>query len=261
MMAADLDLLTETVRKKDYDALVMSARIGPDAIDPLTTLLRDPDEEIRELAVYGLEAAGGERAGRALVPATLDANPQVATTAARALHQLGRVSLVGDVMAALWRSADPFVRLELALVVGRFAGPAKIPELCQRLQEEPSPEVRWAILAALARMGHDASREAFANALAHTQGEPREAWLDLAEYIHQPWLLQALAVVLDDPTTLVRSTGHGPPELNPEMRACDFAVHLIATITGAAFSFPVARTKNYSPVEIDEARRVAKGSS
>ncbi|WP_394838685.1 HEAT repeat domain-containing protein [Pendulispora rubella] len=257
MASIDLAALAQAVRQKDYGAQLVARQGGADAVDALAPLLADADEEVRELAVHCMAETGDPRAGDALVQLTVDSDPQVAMAAARAMHRLGGARSVPALLAALPRSDEPLVRRELGMAIGRFAGPGKIPDLRERLAEEQSPVAHQGILAALARMGDDPSREAFAAALSETGGMARKPWLDLAEYIEQPWLITPLGVVLDDPTPVLRVGVDARPDLIQALRACDLAVVLIAKLGAATFSFPVTRAKNYSAEEISEVKRFA----
>ncbi len=216
-MAATFDAsrLAEAVRRKDYTAQLAARQAGGAAVVLLAPLITDPDEEVRQLAVYCLAETRDARAGEPLGKAVLDGDSQVAMAAARALHHVGGPRLVPELLIALPRAGEPMVRRELALVLGRFAGPDKIPELSAILAREVTGEARQGLVAALARMGDADSRDKFARELIENDGMARKPWLELAEYIGQPWLLRPLADLLDDETPVVRVGVERPPGSRP----------------------------------------------
>jgi HEAT repeat protein len=252
---AGVDELVRAVREKDYAAQLQARRLGPPAAAPLTPLLGDPDADVRELAVLCLAETREARAGELLVPLVVDADPQVAMAAAKALHTVGGPAVVGALLGLLPRIDEALIRREATLVVGRFGDAKHVPLLRDRLKRETAPEGIEALQAALGRLGDVAARDAFVKTLQGTEGTARARWLELAEYIGQTWLLGPLASVLADDKPVVRVAVDARPDLIQALRACDVAVVLIAKIGGAKFSFAVTRGKNYSTTEIQEARR------
>lgn len=252
--------VVQGVRAKDYSVQPLARQTGGAAVDELAKLLRDPDAEVRELAVHCLDEAGGPRAGSALVSALEDADPQVAMAAAKALHRHVHPALQRRLIIAYDAQTESPVRREIALAFGRLAEQSPIPEeLVERYAKEPDEDAREGLLWALARFGHPEAREEFVARLEQSQGNERKRYLDGVMYLGQPWVLSALLPVLDDRTPVLRVGVDARPDLIDTLRACDLAVVLIAEIGKVEFSFPVSRAKNYSDAELAEVKAYLKG--
>ena len=156
---------------------------GADAFAPIAGLLADPDPFVRELAILGLEATGSDKVVSAVIPLLADPEMGVRSVAVSALgHAEGPEAaralaavVVGDpddhtrVMAAgalakrvgepdlavpalvrLLGDADPGLRAEAAWALDQLASEAAVAGLAAQLAREPDPEVRSAIVQALA---------------------------------------------------------------------------------------------------------------
>lgn len=253
-MTQDISSLLDLVQKKDYAATNVAASLGAAAVPGLSGLVRDPDEEIRHLAVYCLIETADPQAAAPLGWALFDADPQVAMTAAKGFSKVATPAHTPLLLQALDRSTEPLVKREIALVLGGVAAPADIPEIKKRWEKEADPDARQGLTAALAKLGDDDARTTFDKALRGTTGPARLRYMELAEWIHEPWLLPALTEILNDPTDILRVAVDARPDLIQALRACDLAVVLIADLTAATFTFPVTRAHNYTSSELDEVR-------
>jgi len=260
MAGVDLAALVQAVRDKDFMAQITARQGGADAVDALTPLLSEPEFEVRLLAIYCIAETGQARAADALIPMTLDTNPQIAVAAAQRVHLLSTAQSVPAILRVLPDCEEPLVRRELALALGKVAGPGKIPEMREQLARETSQLAYQGMLAALARLGDDESRKTFAHGLHDTEGMARKSWLDLVEEIGQPWLIAPLAGALGDPAPIIRIGVDALPDFPDALRACDLAVNLIAKIAARSFSFEMTDAKNYSAEELDEVKRFAESS-
>ena len=132
--------------------------------------------------------------------------------------------------------------------------------LCER---EENIEAREGFLVALAKLGDRKSQADFLQRLTDAKGDELKRFLEYVEYLGQIWALHGLGPALKDKTPLVGSpvciAGVGISELLrdfPEyLRACDWAVNLIAKIARAGFSFAVNKAKNYADAQLSEASR------
>lgn len=254
-MAIDLQALVLRVQNKDYAAQNDAKNAGAAAVAELVKLLQDPDEEVRLLAVHCLVATGDPGAATGLAWALFDADDQVAMAAAKGLHAVATPAQAKALLRAYDRAGEPLVKREAALVLGRIATDADVPEMKARREKETDPDAKQGLTAALAKLGDPEARTAFEEGLDSSNGRGRLPWLELSEYIGQTWLLPALGRVLDDPTPVVRVAIDSRPDMIQALRACDVALVIIAQITGATFSFPVTRAQNFTPDQLDEARR------
>jgi len=261
-MAQDIQEIVDRIRSKDYSVQNDAQRAGGAAVPLLAGLLADPDEEIRQLAVYCLSATG-ERAVAAILAGTalFDDDPQVTMAAAQGLHAVATQVDVPRLLQAYDRSAEPLVKREIALVLGRVASPADVPEMKQRWMREAELGIRQGMTAALARLGDDDARNAFTSALRGSAGQERLRHLELAEYIAQSWLLRPLGEMLHDMSDVLRVAVDAQPDLVQALRACDIALVLIARIGGARYSFPVTRAQNYTTTQLHEVQLWVKANA
>lgn len=259
-MVASVQTIVQGVVKKDYGVQLLAKGSGAAPVPELVRLLRDPDAEIRQLAVYCLSATGDPSAADGLAGAVLDADPQVALVAAKALRGLAGPPLGRVLLHSFDQASEPMVRREVAIVLGRIAGPPELLAMKQRWETAPPGEAREGLTVALADRGDEDARREFEVRLLASEGDDRLRWMENADLLAQPWLLPVLGKILDDPTPLLRVAVDARPDLIQALRVCDLALILIAKITGVRFSFPVTRAHNFTPAELDEARRLVKAS-
>ena len=62
------------ILQKDWDMVEVPGAISPDAAPEIIKLLDNPDPEVRELAIYSLNASGGEAAKEGFLKALNDEN-------------------------------------------------------------------------------------------------------------------------------------------------------------------------------------------
>jgi HEAT repeat protein len=253
--------IMQGVLNKDYGVQLLAKGAGAFPVHELEALARNPDAEIRLLAVHCLRETGDPSAATGLVEAVFDPHMQVAMAAARALHTIAGPDVVARLLAAFDQSIYPAVRREAALVLGPIADSDELGAMKQRWNTEGSGEAKEGLTVALAGRGDDDARLEFNKRLLASKGDDRARWLENAELVAEPWLLSALGQILSDRTPLLRVGVDARPDLIQALRACDLALLLVAKITGARFSFPVTRDHNYTDVELQEARRVAGASS
>jgi HEAT repeat protein len=253
-----MDDLLSRVRAKDYTAPKVAKAAGEPAVAGLVSLLRDPDDEVRQIAVYCLDEIGGAEAAAALVSMLDDPDAVIGASAARALHHHPDPRIYRALLRVFDRP-DPAILREIPLIIARMEPPVGTRELAARNAVEAVPEAKEGLVAALAKLGDPKAREDFAQRLRASSGPDRKRLLDLAELIHQPWLLKPLAAVLDDPSPMVRIGIDGRPELPDTLRACDIALVLIAEIAEARFTFPVNRATNYTPEQLAEVKAYVAG--
>lgn len=242
----------DRVRNKDYAVQNEAKKAGGSAVAGLSGLLRDPDEEVRQLAVYCLSATGDTSAAGALSSAIFDSDPQVAMAAAKGLMDVATPADAPTLKKALGAQPDGLVRRQIALVLGRIASPADLPELKKQWEGELDGSAKQGLTAALSKMGDRDAQDAFKKALAGAIGVSRLPYLELAEYISQPWLLKPLKGVLSDRHDVVRIAVDGIDDMPQALRTCDLGVVLIAAIGGGRWSFQVLRNKNFTTQQLDE---------
>lgn len=246
--------LVERVKAKDWELVEEDAgRIGPEAAPELVGLLDDEDEEVRELAVHCLNAAGGDEARKGLRKALRDSADDVRSAAARFVRAQSRAEDVPDLASELVSNEDEFVREQIALALGALGGPEARRALMARLKDEQDADTRHGISLALARLKNPEHRQAFLERLgAESPGARAKALRDYV-YVQDRSLMPEIAPLLDDTREAVDvGPSHGPFWI----RVCDVAIQSLDTVLDHPFSFPVDPARHFTPQERNEAKAV-----
>lgn len=249
--------LVDRVARADASAIGEAA---PADVAALSALIdRDPSWQVREIAAYCLSQIDDPQAQRAIVPAFLDENSQVRAAAVSALSEKPLPELESDLFDVLDRSGQPFVRYTIARMLGRIE--TALEGLAARWPDERDDQAREGYMVALARLGDPEARGQFVAALHGASDEHIARFVnEHLAYLHDAWLLPALEPLLDRETPVVFLADDDPSQPPPlVLRACDVVVNLVASITGARFSFEIARVKAYSDDEIEDVRAVLRG--
>lgn len=153
---------------------------------PLVELLKDPYPDIRCVAAESLGKIGDPKSGRALVPLLTDSDARVRETAARAIGRLGPSTgeEVSQAVVALLDDPNESVKRAVTIAIGDLEPPVRVlvavPELLTardvstrrsvaralsmidarawlsdlvKALQDPDPEVRQHVIAALAELG------------------------------------------------------------------------------------------------------------
>ncbi len=245
--------VADHVKKKDWSVVDNPGVIGSEAGPALLPLLNDPDPQVRELAVYSLNAAGGNAAREGLFKALHDRTDTVRSAACRFLDQRFTPEDVPALEKELSTNPDEYVRERVALMLGKAGKPAASTALTQQFAVERDEHAKRAQSLALARLGNALGRETVVARLkAEDPGQLAEALDDLV-YVNDPKLLPETLPLLND-TRPAKNVGpsHGPFLI----RVCDVAVNTIDAVLNHPFSFAVYQTRRYSQPELDSAKAV-----
>ncbi|MFO0758088.1 MAG: HEAT repeat domain-containing protein [Byssovorax sp.] len=251
--------ITDLALKRERMAILKARAAGPAALPELLSLAQNPEGEVREIALYGLDEIGDRRSAAVFVKALLDPEPMVRGVAMRALHKRPDPAVYQELLDAWDQSPEPVVRHNVALILGRLGSPpTDLDALGDRYEPEQDPLAREGLLVALAKLGDEGARARFAELLEASRGRDRGRFLEHCAYIDDRWVLPALEPVLDDETPMLRVGADGLP--GPEyLRACDMTVNLVVKISGYGFTFPVGGRVNYPPGSIEEVRSFLQG--
>jgi len=239
------------IRNGAYSEAVAAAKKeGPSAVSGLAPLMHDPDPEVRLGVVKCLDAAGGEQAQDAALMALTDEDAQVASRAVMLLHRNPPKGKHAALVTAFAGSDEAFVRAEIPKVAARLGDQADQKTWLAALTRETDGEVRDGLQVALARMGHDPSRQWFKAKLTAAEAESAERWFDAAVYMENAWVVPTLEPLLERRGGVYTSA----PDFKPvEIRVCDLAAHAILVLKGATEPAPVSRRR----FSADEIKRVA----
>lgn len=249
--------LRDAILAEDWTATLTAREAGPSAAGTIADLVKHEERGVRLLAVACLEEMGGDEAATTLVGALGDGDQQVRESAVRALHTHPSEAVVGALFNVLVTSNDPYVLQQVPMILGRNPSESVDGErLVELWKKQADPSVQEGFIVGLARLGNRDARDAFVDGLRSSAGDRRDRYLTHCEYIHQEWLLKPLGELLAD-TTELRYIG--PHEFEVNLRACDIAVNLIASISGHGFAFAVNGRTNYEAAQLDEVRRYVGG--
>lgn len=245
--------LRELVLALDLSAADLAKMQGPAAIPELVELMHHEDNAVQIVALTALGEIMHPDAHGALMQAAQVADSSVAGTAVDLLVNLGSRIQAGQLVALLPTMQNDDARAQLILHFGNIGDEAVRQELHAYCEHNQSPRTALGCMAALAKLGLEHARRAFAEQLVADHSLKN---IDLAQYIGQSWLLPYLGQLLRDETE-VQYLGDLPPGFPTMLRVCDKAVVLIAAISGHQFSFPTNFHMNYNPAQIAEAAQVA----
>jgi len=207
--------------------------------------------------VSGLEAAGGGRARRALGAALRDGAFDVRLAASQALYRSPGPEALDALLLAARTAREAAIRRNAVLAAGRVAG-TKPAGLAAATADEKDPGVQRAALAARGRLGDTAARAALLKQLDAVPASARKDWIETCEYVDRPWILPPLAAWLDDLSPARHVGADGLPGVQ-DLRVCDLVVNLAASAAHPRWHVAVARAKNYSEAERNEARKFIAG--
>lgn len=128
-------------------------QLGEQAVNPLLTLLKDPDPSLRQIAASVLGKIGSPRAIDALIESLSDKNSNVRMDAAGALGKIGAEKAVEPLIQLLKDESDPVV-IVAATALGKIGSERAVEPLIQSLDQANSWN-RKAVVTALWNIGSE----------------------------------------------------------------------------------------------------------
>lgn len=157
------DFMALQDRLIDLDPAVRKAVVmelinyGEMAVDPLISLLMDPDPDVRVHAATALGWVGGSDAILPLLVALNDESLQVRRYAARAMCWVVDETAVPGLIESL-KDEDSYVRSYAARALGWSQDERAIPRLIEMLNTDPSADVRDYVQTALEDLGQNVEK-------------------------------------------------------------------------------------------------------
>ena len=254
-----MEELIRTVLDKNPEAIAMAKKEGRASSPALASLAKNEDPEVREIALYCLDEIGGLEALQTFVESLMDKEDLVKSAAIQALHNHPESSVYGGLLQAYDRSPDPYVRQQIPLILGRMGKDINMNDLQPRFRKEKDTTSIEGWIVALARLGEKNAQQEFAKRLQASSQQNRLRYIEYCEYIHAPWLLKPMLPLLDDKSPMINMRIDSRPEDIENLRACDLAVNLVASISGHKFSFPISETVNYGDDGLEEVKTYLRG--
>jgi hypothetical protein len=247
-----VDQVVESVNRLAWPQLTRPGAVPPAAGPALLALLNKPDPQVRELAVFCLDAAGGPSASKGLLAALRDPVETVNAAASRALANHYTSDEIPAIRKEMSEHPNEVVRENLALLLGKTGSQDNIQFLLVRRSVEKDAQARHAATLALARLGEAGGRQEIAQSLVTDDPKTRVDTLRDLPYVNDRGMLAYALPLLDDERPgLNVGPSHGPYYI----RVCDVAVNVIDEMLNHPFNFPIG-LRRYTPTEIAQAKSV-----
>jgi HEAT repeat protein len=147
-----LALMADPDRRVRATALkIVQLTKDADGMALLVNALGDPDRRVRANAIEAFEDSGDPRSAPLLQPFLRDPDNRVRANAAKALWNLGHDE-GRSALQAMIRDERELMRLSAVWAIGEVRFPGAVDVLLQRVENEPSPQVRAKIAEVLTRL-------------------------------------------------------------------------------------------------------------
>jgi hypothetical protein len=244
------DTIIDALKRNDANALRVCARAGPGTAAAIAGEIDQLEPDARFLAVDCLALMTTGEGGRALLEVTDSEDPMVAKEAADALSRHPGVN-PGEILKAIPRRDDPFVRGRLYQVVGNSRDSALAWALGELVGAEDDEDAERSGRAALAKLGDKQERERLLRRLENADADEAIELTEDLVYVGDPRLALGLLPWLDRKDDVFRQGSDRQPERM--IRMCDLAVWTAHSI-GVSMSHPPAAIDIYDESTIADAR-------
>jgi hypothetical protein len=250
--------LKAAVLESSPDAQELAVQVGSRAIPWLQEQMQHDNFQIRLTALYCLVRIGGRHALDTCVRALDDDHIHIRSRAIREIYEHGNSTLVGPLLNAHAKWQDSHTRYHLALAIGKLDNTFdSVSELKRRWEWEKDSQAEEGLLVALARLEDRDAQAEFVRRLhacfkPHSNSGSGRRYLEHAEYIHGRWLLNPLLSLLDDATPLIHLRWNTYSNRPFDLRTCDLALTLAASISERTFTFPTGAGRTYSEIQRSE---------
>ena len=249
-------VLEQKIIAKDEGALELARQLGAGAEPVLEKLARHPDGEVRELDVMAIGEAAGPARNKMLINALGDQDINVRSAAVRGLWKTADAAALQSLQMQVGSNPDPYVRGEVALIVGKTAKKGDTGILLSRRAVERDGDANHKVVLALTKLGDDAARQTQKAALAAPDPQKRLKAVREYEYIDDPKTLIDLKPALADVSEVYNIN---PPHAQPKLiRLCDVAVNVVAKVAKVKLSFDGNERKRFEAPQIAEVVRVVE---
>jgi len=255
-LSMNLQVLEQKIVAKDQSASELARQLGAGAEPVLEKLSRHPDGEVREVNVLAIGEAGGPSRNKMLIAALGDQDINVRSAAVRALWVSADAASLRDLQMQAGSNPDPYVRGEVALIIGKVAKRGDPGILISRRVVEQDGDANHKVVLALTKLGDDKARGAQRARLAAPDPQARLKAVREYQYINDPKMLIDLKPALADVAEVFNIN---PPHAQPKLiRLCDVAVNVVAKVARPKLSFDGNERKRFETPQIAEVVRVVE---
>lgn len=248
--------VVEHILQKDWDMVETPDAISEEAGPQIIPLLDNDDAQVRELAIYSLNAAGGQAAKDGMLKGLSDSDDMVRSAACKSLLYNYDAKYLPEYVAYLKSDEDEFVREHVALVIGKIGSPKAIESIKEQMNVEKDTDAKHAMAIALARMKDSTGTKEFLGRLSSNEPMTRVTALEDYLYIRDRSLLPEIAKLLSDTRDAKNMAPGGHAYF---IRVCDVAVNTLDLVLGHPFPFAIDSLRRYTDNELYEAQRVLAG--
>ena len=210
------------------------------------------DAEGRELAVELVTRQDNEYAGTFLLRRTADTDVNVATMAADNISKIINKPKTDEILGAIPKRSDSFVRGKLYLEAGRREETFVIEELRRQAANESDSDAKLQNLAARAKRGGQPEKAEFLEIVRKTEPDDALQIQELLLYVNNPSLAKGLIPWLDNREGVMRL---GSDRQNMMAKMCDVAVWT-AHLLKIKLPFETTHLRNFTPEEIEATRKI-----
>ena len=240
------------IRQNDRNILQRAQQAPKSLPKDLDQINATLEGESRELAVEFVTRQDNELAGTYLLRRTADADVNVATLAADNLAKIINKPATADLLGAIPKRTDPFIRGKLYLEAGRREDNFVLEELRRQAGAETDREAKLQSLAARVKRGGGPEKAEFLDLVRRTEPDDALPMQDLLLYIDNPNLAKGLIPWLDNEAGVMRL---GSDRQNMMARMSDVAVWT-AHLLRIKLPFETTSLRNFTAEEIAATRKI-----
>jgi HEAT repeat protein len=217
-------------------------------------LTRHADTEVRELALFVLDAVGGTLPNRVFFERLRDPNEMIRFRACELLAKRSKQLDLTSVQEELRSNPDAEIRDKMARLLGEREDGNTLDQLRSLLNHEVDLDVRHSIRLAMARLGERAQYPAILEIFKRDEPKARLAALSDLEYVGSRSLVKDVIFMLDDTRDVLNVGFSHSPEY---VRVCDVAVNTFDRLLTHPFKFSVDKIpRRYTESELQEAKQL-----
>ena len=180
------------LREHDYRAVGSVVDASPSLLTEIARALPQLDEEAREMAVGVVARGSSPDAAHLLLLLTADKSQAVSSSAANKLESSAALPSGRDILKAISRQSQPYIRGQLYLALGRTGESGTIDALRAQLHNEPDREAAQKGQVALVKLGAAAERDAFLGQVREAKPDDALRISDQLLYVGDPRLAKGL---------------------------------------------------------------------
>lgn len=242
------------IKSKDESILEKAGDAPEDLPKEIDRVFDEFDEDSRELAVEVVTRQDSKYSGVFLLRRMNDPNPDVAMSAIESMEKIIHKPGVDEVISAIPRVKDPFVRGKLYLDIGMRREEDLLGKLRHVVEQEEDEEAALRGLAALVRLGGKSELQDFTGRISKTEPDDALEIQDLMLYTGKQGLAAGLVSWLDRTDEVMRLGGDRQDLMARMNDVGIWTAHMLKV----GFPFETSHLRIFTDEEVEQARTVLK---